>query len=270
MKKLLILTNAVWISIICFQACKQVKPIVGSDSLPSVINKFCPGCADYSKNNSNTNANAYGNTKGLKRITATTMAANYTANCQNLLSERLGGEQPDARSVWFSLETLKEFVFNIEKSLCNQNCNQKLELGVRIYYAQYPDIAALRTTYTSIQNGLSLYDDLQDINNRYGKNHTLFMVPTYDKAIPVGKKLPIQYDTVHVDFDPWHLDNCNSPKAISAIAPDERVLILSPDQKQFGKGILKNNGKKNALTNNSLLQNHGNLYPPDNPQGSAF
>ena len=108
-----------------------------------------------------------------------TMAFNY----QNPLL-------PDeTHSVWFRLETLKKFIYQIE----SKSCTCPDSLGIRIYYGRYP----------SPPNWSPFMTDLGELQSKvitkwgtnvYGGIHTLFMVPTIDK--PSGSNI------YHYDFDP--------------------------------------------------------------------
>ena len=92
------------------------------------------------------------------------------------------------------------------------------------------------------------------------------MVPTFDSS------------QVHIDFDPWHIGDCSHPLSIKKIInnngplgiPPFKSLILSPDQPQYGRTVKKGNNTLNFDVANSLLQNHGNLCPPDDPFGTGF
>ncbi len=75
----------------------------------------------------------------------------------------------DANSVWFELDALKKFIWNIEKSVCENNCNaNSLNLGIRIYYAHYP------------QTGPGAPEPFNNLIPEYSGKHTVFMIPTYD------------------------------------------------------------------------------------------
>lgn len=96
---------------------------------------------------------------------------------------------PDATSVWFDLDKLKKFIWEIELKQCSENCRDSL--GIRIYYAKYPDTAGMRT------------NDLAMLNPSYANHHTVFMVPTYWNATlqanvdfdPFGKGCRARFDT---------------------------------------------------------------------------
>ncbi len=164
MKKLLILSNLLFLLIILYQGCKSTG---GNDT-----SKKCPACKDY------TNSPTSG------RISwhfAQTIAENYKTDRSK--SQVWVNQKPtdssDARTIWFSLETLKQFIWSIEKSNCSNACNDSL--GIRIYYARYP-------AFTDPLWGTVGLTPVK----RYANHHTVFMVPTYwDK----------QYNT-HFDFEP--------------------------------------------------------------------
>ncbi len=88
----------------------------------------------------------------------------------------------DAASVWFGLDDLKKFIWQIENSVCKNNCPDSFNLGVRIYYAKYPTINSAN---------LITYPDLKNVPDSFGDMHTVFMVPTFDKPTAPG---------VHNDF----------------------------------------------------------------------
>ena len=89
------------------------------------------------------------------------MASDYR-NTPNLIPD-------DANSVWFELDDLKKFIWNIEKSVCENRCSSdSLNLGIRIYYARYP------------QTGPGTPAPFTELIPEYQGMHTVFMVPTYD------------------------------------------------------------------------------------------
>jgi len=76
----------------------------------------------------------------------------------------------DARSCWYSLRRLKNLICLTEANAARHNLTG--ELGIRFYYATYPDTA----TQEVIPPGLSLP---RIVNVPVGLHHTLFMVPTH-------------------------------------------------------------------------------------------
>jgi len=128
----------------------------------------------------------------------------------------------DARSAWFSLETLKAFINTIETRTCaNTAPNCMPALGVRIYYAEYPTDATELQTYAP-ENGT--------IDPTYAGMHTLLMIPTYDAGAN------------HIDFDPDQMVAGNPCPATSI----------------FDSGSAMISGSITALA----AQNHGGLAPP--------
>lgn len=98
---------------------------------------------------------------------------------------------PDATSVWFRLEDLKRFIWEIESKVCawqdscpNLNGSQ---LGVRIYYARYSPTGKFDQS-----TGRYLADLPDSVENQ----HTVFMVPTFD-AKNNNPLLPAS----HIDFN---------------------------------------------------------------------
>jgi hypothetical protein len=155
---------------------------------------------------------------------------------------KLDGFIPDTKSVWFSLDRLKNFIWHIENQNCSKPCHDTL--GLRIYFAKYPDLSKL-----SDQNLLGL----DEVPKEYSNQHTLFMVPTYK-----GK------DGYDYDFYPDGKD-CRTPI-------DKSPLI------EVGQGEIKT--MTHALSpiflfdlntgTTSGSQNHGGLVPPNDPTGTSF
>lgn len=93
----------------------------------------------------------------------------------------------NSQSAWFSLDDLKRFLWEIETKVCNNPCSnlKTSDLGVRIYYAQYPD----SVRYRQLTNGWAL-------QKRYEGLNTVFMVPTYNSL----SNDPLSNDFIHTDF----------------------------------------------------------------------
>jgi hypothetical protein len=166
MKKLLIITNVIWVSIFCFIACDPEEEKPSTEKCETI-------CSNYK--NEKTSGR-------ISPIEANTMAALYFKNHFPEYNRSLAAskgvpesEQVDARSVWFSLETLKQFLWEIEsKSATCKGC-ETLNLGVRIYYGEYAE--------PDIQKG----DDPTQFPFTHKKMHSVFMVPTYAKKDNGGK-----------------------------------------------------------------------------------
>ncbi len=140
----------------------------------------------------------------------------------------------DARSIWFSLEKIKHYIWYIENQLCKSDCPDSSKLGIRFYYMKYP--SNVGTPQAD--------EDLRDVPAEYANLHSLAMVPGYI----IDNKL--------VDFDPRYIGaGCNL-----------RFLKRSKMEKQGGKMytdtakvafILKSNASSDGQGNN-----HGGLEPP--------
>lgn len=148
--------------------------------------------------------------------------------------------EEDARSVWFSLDRLKNFIWHIENQNCNKGC--KDSLGLRIYYAKYPDFN------DPSQPGLL---GLDNVPKSYAKHHTLFMVPTYKSE-----------NGVNVDFYPAGV--CRAPIASSpthTVAPENISIVHDISPYIFLFDVSGGTGDP---------QNHGGLIPPGDAAGTAF
>lgn len=138
----------------------------------------------------------------------------------------------DARSVYFSLATVKRFIHMIEDSACKSCWLPKPELGLRIYYGTYPDSAEW------------IEREMHGLSHTYEGHHTVLMVPAYFDP-STGN---------NVDFDPGHIEGgpACKPMTISQIfalpKPTMRVLV-GGDNGNIPAG----------------MQNMGNLWPPPYP-----
>jgi hypothetical protein len=147
-------------------------------------------------------------------------------------------DNPDARSVWFSLERLKNFIWHVEKQNCD-SLGYNETLGMRIYFAKYPEL--------NLTGGGWL--GLDEVPKEYSNHHTLFMVPTYQNE--KGN---------NVDFYP----------GICRASLDKAPLMQLKDS-------VENYGVQHAITQWIFLmgtgpdsQNHGSLIPPGSPSGTSF
>jgi hypothetical protein len=134
----------------------------------------------------------------------------------------------DARCIWFDLKKLKSFIGYIENAACRSACPDSLELGIRIYYAKYPD-----------EEGMRRLTDLFGVPKEYALHHTVFMVPTYRDP---GKK-------ANIDFDP------------QMIGKGCRLMPLDPIKSLFWLGY------DPSLNGPADAQNHGSLKPPPDDSG---
>lgn len=134
----------------------------------------------------------------------------------------------DAKAVWFDLETLKQYIWQIEDTLCKQGCNiDSLGLGMHVYFAKYPDSSLIS------QFG---------VDPKYAMHQTVFLTATYK-----GQK-------GNIDFDPFHpgADKCK-PTPLGAYLQRS---ASSREGMKLGGG----DGDAGVL-------NHGNLAPPPSGTG---
>ncbi|MCZ8196146.1 MAG: hypothetical protein O9267_00900 [Flavobacterium sp.] len=154
----------------------------------------------------------------------------------------------DARSIWFDLETLKEFLYQIEHNV-NKNPTQgrDKELGVRIYYAAYPDNTKMRDLAATQTDPNFSY------NPAYEKKHTLVMIPTIEK------------DGKNYDFNPLDVNSYIGFTNMKAGGP------YSPNSSSYATLSLGTSANPlNPLPNPTIVRNHGILNPPATSSGMSF
>ncbi|MDI1256297.1 MAG: hypothetical protein PSV16_09350 [Flavobacterium sp.] len=93
---------------------------------------------------------------------------------QSILDSVVRPMHEDAEAIWFDLDTLKDFIADIENLVADNPNAPKGKLGLRMYYAAYP---------TKEKWSRPGYEDLADllqdpVTQRYEKKHTLILVPT--------------------------------------------------------------------------------------------
>ena len=116
---------------------------------------------------------------------------NYRNNQLRFINDNLG--IGDAHSIWFDLETIKNFVAEIEKQarLISPTCPDK-DLGIRFYYAAYSE------------------NPTDPIPEDYAKKHTLVMIPTKKEDDGTGTML-------NFDFNPFETDSERDTETALAI-----------------------------------------------------
>jgi len=153
-----------------------------------------------------------------------------------------------ARNIWFSLDTLKRFIWNIEKNTCGLPCGKdntfSTPLGIRIYFARYPNAAEMKIT-----------PDLQNVDPLFAEQQTLFMIPTFDNVLPTGVQ--------HVDFDPTNTGTFSSINCVFQKIDGSSGQVAA-------LGINHPPPPVSGAVNNTTAQNHGGLCPPVCSGGEAF
>jgi hypothetical protein len=164
MKKILFLSNLVWIlitTLMITHATRQPgKALASPEQTPP------PNCIPGQVNGMNANFFL----KGLARYRKYQLSAiNEKLSSDPLINRKF----EDARSCWYSIDTLKKFICLIE-----QNANKNgwdpatSDLGIRFYYAAYSD-----TEHQTIPLKVGPIFRPAEVN--VGMHHTLFMVPTH-------------------------------------------------------------------------------------------
>jgi hypothetical protein len=152
----------------------------------------------------------------------------------------------DARSVWFPLERLKKFIWNIEKENCGKPCPH--DLGLRVYFARYPQQA----------DTLWQKDYLTGVSTTFANRHTVFMVPTYYDE---SKK-------TDVDFFPGD-ETCSRPLEEWARIPVASGEVFKNQYKDIKIPFIIMAGAI-PLSEPGDGQNHGGLIPPGTATGTSF
>ncbi len=173
------------------------------------------------------------------------MTQGYETNQLDYIQSKSGTIAPsDAKAIWFDLETLKRYLYHIEKK------SQKVDgtitdknLGVRFYYATYPSKdTIMKYDFKDLKDpsGNLLFSDYEGL-------HTLVMIPT----ITIGDKI--------LDFNP--LDESTFREGFS----QKSNYAYRP-----GQNIPNNQTGALAGTRDMSGQNHGTLYPPGPTLGMGF
>jgi len=147
----------------------------------------------------------------------------------------------DAHSIWFDLETLKKFVYQLEYQAKKNETSATIDkLGVRIYYAAYPHKEIMKN-YKDIDWFIG-----DDVRKDYQQLHTLVIIPTIRTKIG------------DVDFNPTDKSTFTG-------------YGLKENQVKYGEGsTIATFGLSGGLQRSSAnlrtgAQNHGTLIPPGNP-----
>jgi hypothetical protein len=222
--KVLMATNLLFAVVIYFQNCILPKQVIVP---PETIDKNYH-CINY--NDSVFNGLRYSLTKSLFENYGTTQYANITAGSNAVID--------DSRCVWFSLDILKKFIYKVEDTLYRRGLDQSTRLGLRFYFATYPDSA-----------GMAANTELNDLPSSYAKHHTLFIVPTYDEM--AGGTV------THWDFNAFEGLNNVSRKPVANYKAMDKIVNTDPVM-----AVL-------TVNDETYMQNHGEVGPPPKPVPGA-
>jgi hypothetical protein len=228
MKLFLILTNIATVGVIAFL---YFNGNIGSTNSRAAKCNTCTNiCADYSG-------------KGITKydISVLEKMSYYYKNTT--------GSKTASSNIWFSLDTLKRFIWNIEKGTCGLKCdnneNFNAQLGIRIYFARYPDAVYMKNQ-----------PDLINVDPNFADQQTLFMIPTFDS---IGSN-----KVTHIDFDPSNIGTFNSQNCIF-----RRIDGTSGPVTAMGFNSTLPPPPVGGPTS-TTAQNHGGLCPPVCDGGQRF
>lgn len=164
----------------------------------------------------------------------------------------------DARCIWFDLDTIKKFIYHVEKGVQKNATTTNNKLGLRIYYAAYPDKSLWASTpeYKDLRVFLN-----NPVTEQYEKMHTLVMIPTLQLA-----------DSVPHDFNP--LDPSTYKNGLTAYYPAKNQEMPASVRVKRTSALIGSSAPANATASTPAARiaarNHGTLYPPGNPNGLGF
>lgn len=183
---------------------------------------------------------------GLVREMVTTYRDNQLKSIEN---DAVHPVKSDAYSIWFDLDTIKKFIYHIEKGV-QKNGQPGSKLGLRMYYAAYPDKAKWNSQG---------YEDLagfigNTLTEQYEKKHTLVMIPTIQLA-----------SGNDADFNPFDKTTYNN----GIIKDDGKPNVDDFSQVQV-MAITATNNPNDPNSGNTIARNHGYLCPPGNTINLGF
>lgn len=172
-------------------------------------------------------------TRQLKAINTSTSITGFTESIPR------DPNSEDTRAIWFDLETLKAFIHQIEvKAKNNVDPVKSEDLGIRIYYASYPESSETFNDLNGANGNFVLPANYQD-------HHTVIMIPTMYRNGEI------------VDFNPLEPATYNKPiSSVYSTNPSAQIPALT--------------GIRSSSSNNRGAQNHGGSYPPLGDSGLDF
>lgn len=157
--------------------------------------------------------------------------------------------QPDAHSIWFDLDTIKKFIYHIERNVAKNSTVTDNKLGLRIYYAAYPKLSEFTKPY----NKDIAFMATDSLKKQYATRHTLIMIPTIFNKDLNGD----------VDFNP--LDATTYNGFVSTITRKGENQVAPYQSPKYQPMALAT-----ASSSDIMARNHGNLIPPADPGVEGF
>jgi hypothetical protein len=185
------------------------------------------------------------------------MVDKYSATQLNNIQTATSNSVPrDAKSIWFDVETLKQFLYHIEHNVA-KNQSSKQNIGVRIYYAAYPKNSEMSL----------LAQDQSDpnftMNPSYENLHTLVMIPTISGS-----------DGNNYDFNPLDVNSYNGFAKMNNKnlfdGNTYEMVSLGTAPPQTASSIANINLQTQQVSNAINARNHGILQPPFVATGTSF
>lgn len=161
----------------------------------------------------------------------------------------------DARSVWFSLDTLKKFIWYIENEVCQKKCVDPSTLGLRFYYGEYPG----KDEWADLDGEKSPEDMIHKAE--YQGLHTVLILPTYYS----------KSSGFNVDFDPRKITSIDGkcmPMPLQDVFNELDGGSDSLDQNQNARTLNKSAVILSPDVS-TTIRNKGSLIPPPPPPSSA-
>lgn len=204
-------------------------------------------CMDYSNNSISTLKN------GLIHDMVNLYRDNQLQSIQGSASRPVS---EDAHTIWFNLDTIKKFIYHIEKNVRSNPDTQNSKLGLRIYYAAYPESNLWSSKYENLTDLLG-----DPITSQYGKKHTLVMLPTI--LTKDGKIKDINLlDKSTFKNGLTKFENPKENNIMPDVLRNKNIAALFP--------IPTSNITSTNIDDDISARNHGLLYPPGNPIDAGY
>jgi len=163
---------------------------------------------------------------GLTFNQVTQMLDNYEGHQSAVINATMG--ITDARSCWFSLKDIKNFMGHLEAEVQKNRAVNIDGLGIRFYYGAHSNPSVL-----------------PGIPSNYAGLHNLVMIPTYKDV-----------KGIDTDFDPYYVDRQTGiPMPLDLLRANKKA------SKAVANAILGGDGSDTG-DYEVFSMDHGHLYPP--------
>ncbi|MGO4772692.1 hypothetical protein ACEN2I_13600 [Flavobacterium sp. W22_SRS_FK3] len=180
------------------------------------------------------------------------MISQYRNNQYSAINKNRDINDPDAHSIWFDLDTIKKFIYHIERNVARNSPKKNNKLGLRIYYAAYPELSEFTKPY----NEDIAFMATDPLKKQFATRHTLVMIPTIFNKDLNGD----------VDFNPLDETTFNGYVSTIERRTSNQKNEIAPYQSQEYQPM----ALSAASRSDAMARNHGNLIPPADPISEAF